>query len=329
MRTCLLAICVLLLTVISHTAKADEIPYLEVDCYDTTSGFYSPPQAHCQPTLHGAIQYLLGWIGLHEACEVTPYTASDGTIAWRVKLISEGEVCAEVPGFNTTFYRLALRWCPDGYNLNSYETVCIGPGHDTERHFVTPNNIVPDANPCPAEGNPCNPITGNKTQREVDYQGEGANALAFTRYYNHQAASPFEDMGARWSHNYVRHIEKVKEHLFQPHDPTHHSALYETRQAACETGWQDIKNTVTQFDTAQSIAVWEDFNCVIKTHDRAQATLKVSTRDTDSGIPSFRTMAWDLFRPNGQRIRFRQNEQTGQWYAPAKPGAQFTYHSEM
>jgi len=66
-----------------------------------------------------------------------------------------------------------------------------------------------DKNPeaCPvggqSEGNPVNPLTGNKFQQEVDYQ---ANALALVRYYNSSKVIPNSGFGRQWSHTYASRL---------------------------------------------------------------------------------------------------------------------------
>ncbi|MFT5391603.1 MAG: YD repeat-containing protein [Gammaproteobacteria bacterium] len=48
-------------------------------------------------------------------------------------------------------------------------------------------------------GNPCNPVTGNKFQKETDYEA----VLTFERYFNSQQIYPITTvMGPGWSHNF-------------------------------------------------------------------------------------------------------------------------------
>ena len=57
---------------------------------------------------------------------------------------------------------------------------------------------------CPKAGNPCNPATGNKYQREVDLQLP--SGLTFVRYYN-SAQARRTSVGLNWHHSYSYGIE--------------------------------------------------------------------------------------------------------------------------
>ena len=62
--------------------------------------------------------------------------------------------------------------------------------------------------PCPAltSGNPVHLGTGNKFEKVLDYQGAGAFALNFQRYYNSDASVVSTQVGAHWRHSYDRSI---------------------------------------------------------------------------------------------------------------------------
>jgi hypothetical protein len=62
---------------------------------------------------------------------------------------------------------------------------------------------------CPTcVGNPVHPITGNKFQVELDYQGSGVFPLKFERFYNsiNQAINRRAQLGPNWSHTYNRRL---------------------------------------------------------------------------------------------------------------------------
>jgi RHS repeat-associated protein len=67
-----------------------------------------------------------------------------------------------------------------------------------------------DANGNICKGNPCNLITGNKLQREIDYTGSGAFALSFQRNYNSGNITPPLSnnfpLGRGWSATYLQYL---------------------------------------------------------------------------------------------------------------------------
>ena len=95
--------------------------------------------------------------------------------------------------------------CPAGYTETFAGCIRDGSGEG-------------DKNPedCPiggqSEGNPVNPLTGNKFQRELDYQQGG---LTLTRYYNSRKVIPSTGFGLQWSHSYASrlYIDRVIDHV--------------------------------------------------------------------------------------------------------------------
>jgi RHS repeat-associated protein len=78
--------------------------------------------------------------------------------------------------------------------------------------FTTDTCRIPQSKPgkergvCkPAAGNPCNPITGNKLQRETDYMGAGPFPIRLQRVYN-SVRIGLSGPGADWRHTYQREI---------------------------------------------------------------------------------------------------------------------------
>ena len=78
-----------------------------------------------------------------------------------------------------------------------------------------PGVLIPARNmgECPMckVGNPINPSTGNKFQKETDYVGAGSFPIRWVRYYNSDARSSLtnpnvQKLGAGWSHEYNRMI---------------------------------------------------------------------------------------------------------------------------
>ncbi|WP_019864691.1 RHS repeat-associated core domain-containing protein [Methylovulum miyakonense] len=63
----------------------------------------------------------------------------------------------------------------------------------------TPKNDDPPP-PCAGLGNPINPATGDKYQKEADYQGTGG--LSFIRHYHSSATVASGNIGSHWRHNF-------------------------------------------------------------------------------------------------------------------------------
>ncbi len=84
--------------------------------------------------------------------------------------------------------------------------------HGYSYDFTTDTCGIPQSNPgkergsCkPEVGNPCNPISGNKSQQETDYTGAGPFPLRFQRFYNSVRVA-LSGPGADWRHTYDRSI---------------------------------------------------------------------------------------------------------------------------
>jgi YD repeat-containing protein len=68
-------------------------------------------------------------------------------------------------------------------------------------------NGPPDCPNCQSQGNPVNMGTGNKYQREVDF--DFPNGLSLVRYYNARSAGYARRMGRNWMHNWAKRLEIV------------------------------------------------------------------------------------------------------------------------
>ena len=94
---------------------------------------------------------------------------------------------------------------PDSWEIQ------LAPSHGLGIHYEGPAQM-PDANknagapPNCGVGNPVNPGTGYKFQREADYQGAGDFVLQLERSYNSQADADF-GMGSHWRHAYARTLQ--------------------------------------------------------------------------------------------------------------------------
>jgi YD repeat-containing protein len=94
-------------------------------------------------------------------------------------------------------------------DLATVGTVCPGQCEVTDVDPDKNNRCPPDKN-CPSVGNPINPLTGNKNQQEIDYNGPGAFALRFDRYYSSSMAGGAvvanANLSVTWNHSYARSI---------------------------------------------------------------------------------------------------------------------------
>ena len=103
-----------------------------------------------------------------------------------------------------------------GYNL-SYSSVCKNGGQvdDVTHTCALPDNPPAQPNSCGKEkganekGNPVDFSTGQKLQREMDYQGE--NGLNFSRHY--MSSSAFDGFAPHWRHNFDK---RMFSNLFLP-----------------------------------------------------------------------------------------------------------------
>lgn len=119
----------------------------------------------------------------------------------------------------------AVLQCPVGYNLTkSY--IPTPTGQYRTEYYCLPN-FTPQKNVggerCTV-GNPCDPLTGNKSQKETDYVGTGNFPLVFKRTYNSldtdstesfptvTPPAPRKNLGDNWKSNYSSFIE----HLYYP-----------------------------------------------------------------------------------------------------------------
>jgi len=109
-----------------------------------------------------------------------------------------------------------------GQNLINHcsSTSCSG-GFTCRADFYCPTGEIPVKGICPGNvvsypknlgrpseciGNPCNPATGNKYQREIDYSG-AATGLSFVRHYNSQLGHVDQGLGYGWTHRFAPSLQ--------------------------------------------------------------------------------------------------------------------------
>ncbi|MBI1424703.1 MAG: hypothetical protein GC149_14755, partial [Gammaproteobacteria bacterium] len=187
----------------------------------------------------------------------------------------------------------------NGTSVSDQHTIIIA------KYIVDPDGIEEQSGCSKTHaGNPCNPLTGNKFEVEMDRSASGIQGLSFARFYNSNSNVTWR-VGNKWSHSYDYHL--YTEHKYIVRQLTaNSSAQYTTRKDACETGWQDIKGRVVKFETAGTTARWEGESCNIYSASNARMgrikaytyVPNVAPYDTGDVVAMWVTM------PNGTRYRF-------------------------
>jgi RHS repeat-associated protein len=109
-----------------------------------------------------------------------------------------------------TLHRISLASCRDDLSpitgsWSQWETppvfpeVCSPSGHEPPMSNITAISKRLTSVCTPTEGNPCSPMTGNKTLAETDFHTEH---LEITRHYNSSLELGRHLMGVGWNHNY-------------------------------------------------------------------------------------------------------------------------------
>lgn len=168
-------------------------------------------------------------------------------------------------------------------------------------------------------GNPINAATGNKYQIETDYSSAIPDGVAFVRTYN-SAEIRDRGMGPGWTHNYARRLTPVYGGEVPPTAPplaqSVKSSDYTTQQAACISGWEEIKGRV--MGSANISAVWTGTSCQIT--GVASSVYQSNTPGTQIG--------WMVNRPDGRAYKFTGSPYTAAGYVTGKleiDGAGYKY----
>ena len=125
--------------------------------------------------------------------------------------------CVQNWTYNPGQLRSRLNECPDGLSAISDTSVtpsalfCLGTNGGS--------SPLKQAGTCPksglVKGNPCEVASGNKFEREVDYQAWGTSPLGFVRSYNSlsarlqwapNSANPFQPLGRGWTATYFQRV---------------------------------------------------------------------------------------------------------------------------
>ncbi len=193
------------------------------------------------------------------------------------------------------------------FYTNGWPAECDqGPGNPPscpDEYFVEEgkNDEDPECNGT----NPCDPATGNKIQRELDYSGAGGGP-SFARTFNSSGAyKTGRGMAAGWRHSYSREMnegtDKQPNKIFVSSQKQ--SSLYGSRADACTSGWDDIKAVAFSGDLSTATAKFVgNHTCKIESGGSAVAYLPVRSKAGTSlfSVPEFRTVT----RPSGGTVRF-------------------------
>ncbi len=110
---------------------------------------------------------------------------------------------------------IKVKNCPDPKYPNAADVDNDNIAEICYQNIVVPPPIPPktQGDPCNGIGNPCNPSTGNKYQKETDYAGNNSQ-LSFTRHYNSGLATVDSGMGYGWVHQWAANIDVSSSKIF-------------------------------------------------------------------------------------------------------------------
>ncbi len=190
--------------------------------------------------------------------------------------------------------------------------------------------LVPPNNPetCEREGNPCDPVTGNKSQVEQDIVFGRSGNLNFTRFYNslgdHNTSG---SLAPGWRHAYSRRLNQgLSNNKITP--DSIQSQNYASPSAACTQGWNDIKYQMWGGSLATSGVVEYTGNllCRVRVANKTVAYLTIYVPldvvpAIDIPLAALQPLPTDkvvtLTRSNGAIYYFENIN--GQWIEPFSP----------
>ena len=120
---------------------------------------------------------------------------------------------------------------------------------------------------CNREGNPCDVVTGKKTQYELDYQDA---FIEFGRHYESGRADPVTWIGAYWRHSFDSTMNRQLpaqpgfDSFPRARVESASSLLYGNRGDACAQGWQAIKNSHMRGMLSSATSTLSGSTCLIQ-----------------------------------------------------------------
>jgi hypothetical protein len=105
--------------------------------------------------------------------------------------------------------KITCPWGNGNYITWAYQSETGYPYCVRSNSEKRPNKRLPDC----TVGNPCDPATGAKVQREVDYEGTGPFPLRFERTY-HSQLSGAAVLAPHWSPSYLAHRMRPQQSVY-------------------------------------------------------------------------------------------------------------------
>ena len=196
--------------------------------------------------------------------------------------------------------------CPTGTVIDpilGYD--CVDP--NTLYALQTPKaDVEPEA----CVGNPCDPITGNKSQTEVDFVSSAEGVPALVRHYNSKGPHRTgPGMAPGWRHTYSRELNEEPDL-----NPTiffaaaaDQSEFYHSASEACTDGWDDIKSDVWDGDLSTATATFKGGNtCEISSGGQTKAYFPVRSGGKWGSYAPPSTVK-TITRPSGSTVEFEQD----------------------
>lgn len=189
-----------------------------------------------------------------------------------------------------------LNACPEGTQFDTDTETCVPV------EFYLSGSSTNNA----CEGNPCNPVTGNKFQTETDLDLSGSG-LSLHRYYQSQSLGDgFKGLGNKWRHDFTPRLDSYEDTADYVLYKQTKSELYLSSNEACLLGWADIKAEVYRGALAlNSLAYYRKGHCEIEQNGEVVAIFSIhSTAQFADGQSLLKKT---ISRPNGEKITFSRN----------------------
>ncbi len=196
------------------------------------------------------------------------------------------------------------------------------PGDDFPFHFgifYAPLYSLAATEPvhsCDAEGNPCDVISGRKTQQVTDFSSSN---LKFSRYYDSAASDPGINIGANWRHSFDTTMDNIVSSVLADQFPPkvanmpNNSTGHSSRKSACINGWGGIKNDFRRGSLSTATATFTaEGVCEVSLGENVVATLAAVpvpgyALSIDGGWGSNDAGIHTVSRPDGSYYTFVEN----------------------
>jgi len=195
------------------------------------------------------------------------------------------------------------------------ENVHIGSEVIPPKYQLSANDNNKDCKASESEGNPCDVVTGRKTETFPDYI---TKTIKFDRLYNSQSIDSGSRLGGFWRHSFEARLNYYSKynHSFMPtslppaNDKTK-SGTYPTKSEACVSGWNSIKGSYRAGSLSSYSAFWEEENeqCLIESNGKILARPTVSEVGPHILITSSTT--YQVSAPDGVTYSFESNGSGG------------------